>query len=191
VDRYLLISRVLGLRSSDRAAGVLAAIRAGIVPATEALAFPYTEAALRGWPSEAARTGVRRTAAMVALHKDVRQFTQPADRGEQQRPGHPLGLSLRQLHKQNFGYAAGALDPSTSIPKRNALTMQVDALPLLGLEEAASAISLLVRRCGDEGVVVDFYDIARTLAHWGDGISERSRRTRNRVVQHFYGSLDD
>lgn len=189
VDPYALIGRVLALRTSDRSAGVLAAIRSAIVPATEALAFPYTEALLAPGASEAARTGVRRTAAMIALHKDARQFRLPTN----PEPGpkrHPLGLSLRILHSRNFGYGAGSLDVSNNTPKRNALTMQVDALPMLGLEEAASSISLLVGRCGHEGITVDFYDVARTLAHWGKGITPQSRTTRNRVVQEFYGSAD-
>jgi len=190
VDQYALIGRVLGLRTSDRSAGVLAAIRSGIVPASEALAFPYTEALLAPWTSEAARTGVRRTAAMIALHKDARQFRLPTD-VEPGRRRHPLGLSLRLLHSRNFGYGAGSLNASNNTPKRNALTMQVDALPMLGLEEAASSISLLVGRCGHESITVDFYDVARTLAHWGNGISPTSRATRNRVVQEFYGSTDD
>lgn len=188
--QYALIGRVLGLRTRDRSAGVLAAIRSGIVPATEALAFPYTEALLAPWASRAARTGVRRTAAMVALHKDARQFRLPTD-GEPGRKRHPLGLSLRLLHSRSFGYIAGSLDASSNTPKRNALTMQVDALPMLGLEEAASSVSLLVGRCGHEGITVDFYDVARTLAHWGNGITPQSRNTRNRVVQEFYGSTDE
>jgi hypothetical protein len=127
---------------------------------------------------------------MVALHKDTRQFHRPSN-GEEGRTKQPIGQSLRLLHSRNVGYAAGALDPSSNTPRRNALTMQVDALPLLGLEEAASSISLLIGRCADEDVVVDFYDVARTLAHWGNGISAGSRATRNRVVQDFYGSRDD
>ena len=178
-----LVGRALGIRMSQGQRGARAALATALVPATEALAFPYTESVLAPVRNPQQKAAARRVAGMIATHKHTVQF-QPAEDGPRHRP---FGRSVELLHRRNFGYAPGDLDGSGSI-KRNAITMQVDSLPLLPLEEAAQVIALLVSRCGDQGISVDFFDIARTLTYWGDGISPRSRATRNRVVEDFYGA---
>ncbi len=180
-SRYALITRVLALRSQPRMAGVMAGIRAAVVPATEAMAFPYTEAHLGSVRGTEVKRAVRRAAAICAIHKEAAQPKQGVYL--------PLGFSLRRLHehKRNFGYSPGEID-SQNAPRRNAMTMQVDALPLMPFEQAAETLNLLIGRCADLGIAVDFYNLARTLAAWGDGISANSRTTRNRIVQDFYSS---
>ncbi|WP_185995562.1 type I-E CRISPR-associated protein Cse2/CasB [Nocardioides campestrisoli] len=178
-----LAYRVIGIRDRVRAGGagrgVLSAVAAGIHPMTEAGAFPYTEAALSGL-SVSQRVGARRAAAMIAVHRDARATSE----------GHtPIGSTLRSLHAKAHSSWPGDVD-GKSVPKRTAMSMSVDSLPLLDVDNAAQVISGLVGRCAQHGIPVDFASLATTLTFWGDGLSSKSRSHRAKVVQDFYGLSD-
>lgn len=62
----------------------------------------------------------------------------------------------------------------------------VAALPMLDLEAAAAVVHQLMIRCSGKGIGVDWNDVARTLTWWGNGIDDRSRRTRERIVFDYH-----
>lgn len=165
-----LISIILARREDRAFAGQMAAIRSGLTPATELYAFGYTEPYLVGLPPAAA-LGARRAAAITATARGTRQAqTEPYPR---------IGESLRGLYAaENHGR-----DPVTHV---STITQQVNSLPLLDVEAAATVLSLLVQRCGPARVPVDFYDLLTTLQRWGNGIDTLSRDTRAKVVSRFY-----
>lgn len=165
-----LISVILNRRDNRAFAGQMAAIRSGMTPATELSALGHTEAYFAGLP-KAAATGARRAAAITATARDTRQS--PPDIYL------PVGESLRRLHAaENPGK-----DPVMHV---SAITQQVNSLPLLDVESAATVLSLLVQRCGPARVPMNFYDLLTTLMWWGNGIDSRSKNTRANVVARFY-----
>ncbi|WP_101525910.1 type I-E CRISPR-associated protein Cse2/CasB [Nocardioides houyundeii] len=178
-----LAYRVIGTRDRVSAAGggrgVLSAIASGIHPMTEASAFPYTEAILSGL-SPSQRVGARRAAAMIAVHRDVRATSERST---------PIGTTLRSLHAKAHSSWPGDVD-GKSVPKRTAMSMSIDSLPLLDVDNASQVISGLVGRCAQHGIPVDFASLATTLTFWGDGLSSKSRSHRAKVVQDFYGLSD-
>lgn len=180
----ILVGRALALRDNPYQRGARSALAAALIPATESLAFPYTEAVLADVRNPQAKSAARRVAGMVATHKHAVQYQPKADSARKRKQ---FGESVGFLHYKNFGRRPGAIDSEGAI-ERNALTMQVDSLPILPMEQAAQVIALLVSRCANEGISVDFFDIAATLTQWGSGISPRSRDVRNRVVESFYGA---
>lgn len=176
-----LTTRALAARNNDRQKGVRAALAHALTPATESLAFAYTEALLAPMENRQAKTAARRVAGIICTHKHTPAYRRPEGGNPR-----PLGKALRMLHKATQGYDAG--DLADGAFRRNQMTMQIDSLPLLPLEEAVQVIALLVGRCGHAGIAVDFYDMARTLTRWGNGITPASRNVRNRVVEQFYGA---
>jgi CRISPR type I-E-associated protein CasB/Cse2 len=157
-------------------AGWLAAVRNGLVTATEVQALPATATFTSGLTGAHQQKGARKAAAIRTINKKTRSFTATDDHRYQ-----PLGVSLRVLYKADRGrYPDDA--------SADALTMQINALPLMDLESATTVLNQMVGRCAGQGVTVDFYDLARTLIWWGNGISPASRRTRNNVVAAFYGA---
>lgn len=180
VYRVLAVrQRALGPQGNGR--GILAAFASAIHPMTEATAYPYTEALLGDLGPEQ-RIGARRAAAMVAVHRETRATGEGTYT--------PIGATLRRLHHADQQSWPGAIDSSGSV-KRTAMSMQVDSLPLLDVENAAQIIGGLVGRCAGHDIPVDFASLASTLAFWGDGMSARSRKHRARVVQDFYGLSDN
>lgn len=157
-------------------AGWLAAVRNGLVTATEVQALPATATFTSGLTGAHQQKGARKAAAIRTINKKTRSFTATDDHRYQ-----PLGVSLRVLYKADRGRYPN--DASA-----DALTMQINALPLMDLESATTVLNQMVGRCAGQGVTVDFYDLARTLIWWGNGISPASRRTRNNIVAAFYGA---
>lgn len=168
-------------RDSDRPpsgqnAGWLAAIRAGITVTGEAFAGPaagpYLPPALRMGP---ARSGAIRAAAIRAISTDTREATPP----EGSRFTPRLGSNFAQLHRAEHNTLPGE--------RPNQISQQVHALPLLDMESAATVLLGLIRRCGNKGVPVNFQNLADTLTDWGNGIDDRSRKVRERIVNDYYG----
>lgn len=157
-------------------AGWLAAVRNGLVSATEIQALAATATFTSGLVRARQQEGARKAAAVRAINKRTRSFTTTADDRYQ-----PLGLSLRFLYKAD----RGRFPDDTSA---DALTMQINALPLMDLASATTVLNQMVGRCAGQGVTVNFYDLARTLIWWGNGISPASRRTRSNVIAAFYGA---
>lgn len=163
-----LISHTLALRAQDRA-GELAALRFGLIQATELRARQYTDRFLES-ENDLGASGWRRAAAICAASTGSAQAA----------PGSilPVGGSLRLLyHKEN---------PAPAINPANAIVTQVNSLPLLDLENAARILALLIGRCSSHHIPVDFYDLGRTLSRWGGGATAKSQYVRQRHISDFY-----
>lgn len=174
-DWKSLIGRVLALRDDPRNAGTIAGFRAGISPSSETFAMGYTDRFLSDL-SLTQRSAARRAAAICASNPRVRQ---PENQAGEKAAYRPLGHSLRDLVKrESNGY------PSPESP--NAITMQVNSLPLVDAETAATIFGLLVSRCAEHNIAVDYYDLTKTLIYWGNGISQSSLRARRSVITAFY-----
>ena len=66
------------------------------------------------------------------------------------------------------------------------MLMQINSLPMLDVEQAANVFGLLIGRCSDNGVTVNFYDVAATLIDWGSGSTQSSQKTRSQILTAFY-----
>lgn len=166
-----LISRIQDERHAARSSPAVIAGKHAVHASTEHLAYSITERYTAQLNPEQ-RIGLRRAVGICAIHADAR-------------PGElSLGTSLALMHVKDRGHQPGS-------GESNSITMQVDALPMLDIEAAAQVLDLFVGRCADEGVPVNFHDLARTLMAWGNGITDRSKAARARVVRDFYTSNTD
>lgn len=170
-------------RNSGRPhAGWLAAVRTGLVAVGEVPALSATGAYTAALSSDSQKAGARRAAAIRATHKDCRPHRGQRGDSEPSSPRKGLGRSLAELHRaENRGQHP---DDRTV----NQIVGQVNALPLLDRDNAALVLHQLLGRCTGAGVPVDFFDLARSLIHWGNGVSPHSQAVRRRIVSDFYGS---
>lgn len=169
-----LIGYTLRVRSSTTrgAPADAAALRAGLSPATETYALSRTELYLTGLPL-AARIGARRAAGICAAATNAPQTGDTKQHWK-------VGDSIRALYDRENPGRDISKDPGYGI------VQSVSALPMLDVEAAAATMAMLIQRCSHRGIAVNYYDLARTLSYWGNGISPRSVQTRQRVVSSFY-----
>lgn len=181
-DWRRLISLAVTRRTQSRYAGYTAALRGAAVSATERNAFAHTEPYLSSL-NQRQRVGARRAAGICAASPGAHQ---PSRKGDGKSPYRPIGQSLRDLY-----VVVNKADPSTLDGNgvvNNAMLMQINSLPMLDVEQAAAVFGLLVSRCSDHGITVDYFDMARTLIDWGNAISTKSQQSRSRVLTDFYSS---
>lgn len=176
-----LIGAVLTQRDATRGGAFTAAIRAALTPATENQALGYTEAFLADL-RPVQKIGARRAAAICAANPHARQPAHP----DGKRPYRPVGHSLRDLYMSENNNRAPATLDNTGATVQNALLMQINSLPMLDVESAANVLSLLISRCNQKNITVDYYRLARTLIGWGNGITPASQQTRSQVLTDFY-----
>lgn len=165
-----LIATLLAKRDNPQHAGYRNAVRAAISPASEHFAYAYTERYLPNWMDADAKTGARRAAAICAS----------AGATQYDAKYRGLGHSLRDLTKSATGSYPGDSNAS------HAIVAQISSLPMLDVENAATVIGLLVKRCAGAGITVNHYSLMRTLSTWGDGITDQSLATRSKLIADFY-----
>lgn len=175
-DYRRLISEVISRRNDPRSNAWTSAVRTALTSATEMNALGYTERYLADL-SPRQRTGGRRAAAICASNAGA-----PPASGDFYLP---IGRSLRNLYKALNGADPSILDSGGHV-SNNAMLMQVNSLPLLDVEQAANVFGLLIGRCADKGIAVNYYDLAATLIFWGTGATPQSQRTRSAVLTAFY-----
>lgn len=164
-----LIELALRVRNDSGRAGSAAGIRYGIVPATEAAAYPFVQSHLAGCRPGAA-AGYRRAAAICVSARSAPQKGAGT--------WLPVGASIRILFNTE--------NPGRSPESGDSVSRQIGILPMVPMEAASETFSLLIGRCALRSIPVDFYGLARTLALWGNGISSQSRGVRMDVVETFY-----
>lgn len=167
---HSLITRTLHVRTGQKNAGEAAALRQGIISATEIYARPYTDVYLAG-EDEKSATGWRRGAAICATATGAMQ-------PRRESPRIAVGASLRRLFDQE--------NPGRQPTASNTIVAQINSLPMLDLENAAATLALLIGRCSAHGIPVDFYRLGQTLSRWGRGTTRASRAVRNNIVSDFY-----
>lgn len=165
-----LIARTLAVRTGQRTAGEAAALRQGLIAATEIHARPYTDIYLAS-ENEKAAAGWRRATAICASATGSPQPSRDTRRV-------PLGASLRMLFNRE--------NPGRTPQAGNSIVSQINSLPMLDLENASTTLALLIGRCSSHGIRVDFYALGRGLSRWGRGTNSRSRAVRNQIVSDFY-----
>lgn len=162
------IGEVLAKRSNPAFAGWTAAVRSALTPATETLAYPYTEAHL-GQVPPSQRAGLRRAAGITASHSRAPHSSSA-----------PIGANLRHLYQALHGEAP----ERTGIA--NAFLSQMGSLPMLDVEQAAMIFDTLIGRCAGNGTPVNYFDLTQTLRYWGNGVAASSQETRAKVLRDFY-----
>ena len=175
-DYKMLITEVIARRNDPRSNAWAAAVRTALTSATEMNALGYTERYLVDM-SPKQRIGGRRAAAICA-----------SNTGAPQSGGGfymPIGRSLRNVYKSTNGTDPSVLDSGGHV-SNNAMLMQINSLPMLDVEQAANVFGLLIGRCADKGVAVNYYDLAKTLIYWGTGATPNSQKTRANVLTAFY-----
>lgn len=167
------IGEVLAKRSNPAFAGWTAAVRSALTPATETLAYPYTEAHL-GQVSVPQRAGLRRAAGITAAHPQAPHSGSA-----------PIGANLRRLYQTLHGEAPERTGTA------NAFLSQVGSLPMLDVEQAAMIFDTLIGRCAGTGTPVNYFDLTQTLRYWGNGVTTSSQQTRAKVLRDFYTPRTD
>lgn len=176
-----LIAEVLARRDSTHSGGYRSAMAAARIPATEVNALAYTERFLSALNRDQ-KIGARRAAGICAATSGAHQ-PRPDETGKH--PYLPIGQSLRNLYIAVNGTNPASLDGKGNVV-HNALLAQVNSLPMLDVELAAATFGLLIDRCAAKHINVNYFDLARTLIHWGNGITLQSRDTRSAVLTAFY-----
>jgi CRISPR type I-E-associated protein CasB/Cse2 len=146
--------------------GAMADLRRGIVPLTERYALPYIASFTDG--NAHTEKVLLRTVAIIARNRDVAH-----------NDALTFGGSLRELFYRVNGKYPDADTTGT-------ITRRVLSLPSYDFEPAVEAIDGLVDYCNTNRVAVNFYDLARLLFYWGNGVTDTSLAVRNRIVRDFF-----
>ena len=165
-DYSTVVATVLRHRERDDTS-YLSDVKRGISENTKNYAWAHIAPIVDGNDQEL--TALCRVAAIIALNPDAKQ-----------KDGQSLGQALHKLYQRlNEGRSPNG-ESSGSVVNR------IQTLPMLDFERAAEAIDSLIEYLASEQIGVDFYDVAKTLLRWGNGISEESRYIRNRIIRDFY-----
>lgn len=160
-----LIGQVIARRDDKDYAGQRSALRRGLRPHGQDYATPVVAPFSRG-DNLAALT---RAAALPAVH------TAP------HRSGVSFGRAMSELTKRRTGDW-----PASDPAKRDNIGRRVVLLPRLPMESAVKEMSTLLAFASSEGISIDYYDLARTILNWGDGLDDESKAVRSSVMVDYY-----
>ncbi len=159
-----LIGEVLARREND--ARFRANVSRGLSPQTETYAYPWV---LPSVPESKNKTVFLRAAGLVASYPQIAN-------GEKS-----LGKSLQELTFRRTG----------EYPKADKPDIVATRLALLQEQDLEGAVDLL-RRFFDLNkeaqIPMNYFAIARMLAHWGNGQSPESQSVRERPLGDYYGA---
>ena len=160
-------------------------LRQGIDVIGEHYAVPHLAPLMGQCRGLQQRDAIVRAAAITAInnhcpHKDSRSV-----KGAEGVVPYRLGHALRELTRQRTGKY-----PSPDPAKRDSVAQRLTLLPEMDFDSAVDTISALVAFANSERIAVNFFDLARTFFLWGDGLTDDSIRTRNRVLSDYYGAAD-
>lgn len=170
-----VIAEVLARRGDRR---FQAAVRRGIEPTTETYAYPYVLPLLED-PRQ--HTPVLRAAAFAAWFPSIPP-TAPGSKPKR------LGRFFFEVSRARASGTADTplrLDPS----RPDAISSRLQQLVNLDFEPACSMLRSMLALSEGTNVPLDYYDLTRTLLHWGHGISEESKKTRNQLLRDYFSAL--
>ncbi len=160
-------------------------LRGGIDVIDEHYAVPHLAPLMGECRALQQRDAIVRAAAITAINDHCPQRDSRPVKGEDASVPYRLGHALRELTRQRTGSF-----PSPDPAKRDSVARRLALLPEMDFDSAVDTVSALVSFANSERISVNFFDLARTLFFWGDGLTDDSVRTRNRVLSDYYGAAD-
>ncbi len=160
-------------------------LRQGIDIVGEHYAVPHLGPLMSECPSLQQRDAIVRAAAITAINDHCPQKDSRPAKGQDGTVPYRLGHALRELTRQRTGKL-----PSATPAKRDSVANRLGLLPEMDFDSAVDTVSALLSFANSERISVNFFDLANTLYFWGDGLTDNSVRTRNRVLSDYYGAAD-
>jgi CRISPR type I-E-associated protein CasB/Cse2 len=179
------VSEALQTRSRPDLAWKRNELRGGIDLIGEHYAVPHLAPLMGECRGLQQRDAIVRAAAITAINDHCPQKTSRSVKGQDSTAPYRLGHALRELTRQRTGKY-----PSTNPAKRDSVARRLTLLPEMDFDSAVDTLSALVSFANSERISVNFFDLASTLFFWGDGLTDDSVRTRNRVLSDYYGAAD-
>jgi CRISPR type I-E-associated protein CasB/Cse2 len=179
------VSEALQTRSRPDLAWKRNELRGGIDAIGEHYAVPHLAPLMTECGSLQQRDAIVRAAAITAINDHCPQKDSRPVKGQDAPVPYRLGHALRELTRQRTGK-----NPSTTPANRDSVARRLTLLPEMDFDSAVDTVSALVSFANSERISVNFFDLASTLYFWGDGLTDNSVRTRNRVLSDYYGAAD-
>lgn len=180
------VSEALQTRSRPDLAWKRNELRGGIDVIGEHYAVPHLAPLFAECAGLQQRDAIVRATAITAINDHCPHRTSRSVKGQDEpTPPYRLGHALRQLTRQRTGKY-----PSATPANRDSVARRLALLPEMDFDSAVDTVSALVAFANSERISVNFFDLAATLYFWGDGLTDHSVRTRNRVLSDYYGATD-
>lgn len=184
-----VLSEVIARRAEPRFG---AAVRRGISATTEVYAYPYVLPRL-GTLNLRDAVPVLRVCGLAATFKEI-----PQDQNSRasvrsstdeiplrKRRSRTLGRHCIEASKILASRHGRAMDPT----KPDAIAARLRLLESLDLEQSVEVIRGVLALTEPTGVALDFFELAKMLIHWGDGISTESQFVRRQVLRDYYSAF--
>lgn len=170
-----VVGYVLSVRDSDR--GATARIRAGLNPETEHRAYGEILPLLGPPISSHTETALLRSAALIASHPAISQLTEKS---------YPVGATFRKFSTE-LAKKRGAERPyEVDASNPDSVAFRLGQLPDQDLDSAALTLNRILALGEGLGVSIDYFNLARTLLHWGYGATASSIETRRTPLRDYY-----
>lgn len=174
-----VVGFVLSVRGNGPGAdrGATARIRAGLNPETEHRAYGDILPLLPPGTSRPEEAAYLRSAALVASHPKL---------GQTEKGRYPLGSTCRRFSVE-LAKRRGADKPYEVDPgKPDNIAFRLGQLPDEDLDGATLALNRILTLGDDLDVGLDYFDLARTLVHWGHGTTSSSMSARRKPLRDYY-----
>lgn len=160
-------------------------LRHGVDAIGEHYAIPHLAPLMGECHGQQQRDALMRATAIVAINDKCPQRDSRTTAADGNLAPYRLGHAFRALTRQRTGKL-----PATNPAERDSVARRLSLLPESDFDSAVDTLSALVAFANTERIAVNFYDLARTLFWWADGLTDDSVRTRNRVLSDYYGASD-
>jgi len=179
------VSEALQTRNRPDLAWKRNELRGGIDVVGEHYAVPHLAPLMGQCHGVQQRDALVRAAAITAVNDHCPQRDSRPVKGQDFAAPYRLGHALRALTRQRTGKP-----PATDPAKRDSVARRLALLPEMDFDSAVDTVAALVSFAHSERISVNFFDLAKTLFFWGDGLTDDSVRIRNRVLSDYYGATD-
>ena len=133
---------------------------------TETSAYPYVLPYVEEGRNPQA---LLRAAALTARHPGLPQAKEPRS----------LGYALAAMTRKQNGSWPDADRPDV-------IARRLVGIDRLNMDNAAHTIDTILTYADRTGIAVDYYDLARLLTHWGNGVSPESVHVRRSILNNYY-----
>jgi CRISPR type I-E-associated protein CasB/Cse2 len=178
-------SEALQTRSRPDLAWKRNELRKGIDAIGQHYAVPHLAPLMGECRSRQQRNAIVRAAAIAAINDHCPQKDARAVKGQGFVAPYRLGHALRLLTRQRTGNF-----PSTLPAKRDSVARRLTLLPEMDFDSAVETVSALVSFANTERISINFFDLAKMLFLWGDGLTDNSIDIRNQVLSDYYGAAE-
>lgn len=160
-------------------------LRGGIDVIGEHFAVPHLAPLMSECATLQQRDAIVRAAALTAINDHCAQKDSRPIKDQDIVVPYRLGHALRALTRQRTGK-----NPTATTANRDSVARRLALLPEMDFDSAVETVAVLVSFANSERIPVNFFDLASTLYFWGDGLTDHSVRTRNRVLSDYYGASE-